>query len=85
MSVLLPVRHLRDSRSRFEAAAKAGTDGGMNHLDSLTTQEKIMTMAKLGIVSTAGNYFSTLGNPHKQRAGGLMRYTLCVFSIPRRT
>ena len=39
----------------------------------------MMNMAKLGIVSRAGNYFHSLGNPRKQRAGGLMRYTLCVF------
>ena len=39
----------------------------------------MMNMAKLGIVSAAGNYFHSLGNPRKQRAGGLMRYTLCVF------
>jgi len=38
-----------------------------------------MNMAKLGIVSAAGNYFHSLGKRHKQRAGGLMRYTLCVF------
>lgn len=38
-----------------------------------------MNMAKLGTVSRAGNYFSTPGNPRKQRAGGMTRYTLCVF------
>lgn len=41
----------------------------------------MMNMAKLGIVSRAGNYFHSLGKRHKQRAGGLMRYTLCVFQV----
>lgn len=41
----------------------------------------MMNMQKLGIVSRAGNYFSTLENPHKQRAGGMTRYTLCVFQL----
>jgi len=51
----------------------------MNHLDSLTVQEKKMNMAKLGTVSTAGNYFQSLGKRHKQRDCGLMRYTLCEY------
>lgn len=46
---------------------------------TLTGGRKMMNMAKLGIVSAAGNYFHSLGNPRKQRAGDLMRYTLCVF------
>jgi len=36
-------------------------------------------MAKLGTVSAAGNYFHSFGNQRKQRAGGMTRYTLCVF------
>lgn len=51
----------------------------MNRKITLTTQEKIVNMVKLGIVSAAGNYFHSFGKRHKQRAGGLMRYTLCVF------
>lgn len=38
----------------------------------------MMNMAKLGTVSRAGNSFQPGGKRHKQRAGGLMRYTLCV-------
>lgn len=38
-----------------------------------------MNMAKLGIVLAAGNYFHSAGNPRKYRAGGMTRYTLCVF------
>jgi len=38
-----------------------------------------MNMAKLGIVSRVGNYFHSLGKRYKQRAGGMTRYTLCVF------
>jgi hypothetical protein len=51
----------------------------MNHLDSLTLQKKIMNMAKLGTVSRSLKIYSLLGNPLESRAGGLMRYTLCVF------
>lgn len=48
-------------------------------MKTLTTKEKNMNMAKLGTVSAAGNYFYSLGKWLKQRAGGLMAYTLCVF------
>ena len=36
-------------------------------------------MAKPGTDSAAGNYFYSLGNPRKQRAGGVTRYTLCEY------
>ncbi|MBI5626227.1 MAG: hypothetical protein HY935_03355 [Nitrosomonadales bacterium] len=51
----------------------------MNSKITLTGDRKMMNMAKLGTVSRAGNSFHSLGNPHKQRAGGMTRYTLCAF------
>ena len=48
-------------------------------MKTLTGAWKMMNMAKLGIVSTAGNYFHSLWNPCKQRAVGMTCYTLCVF------
>lgn len=48
-------------------------------MKTLTRREKSMNMAKLGTVSALGNYFHSTGNPRKQRAGGMMRYTLCEY------
>lgn len=39
----------------------------------------MMNMAKLGTVIQSKTRLAKNGNPRKQRAGGLMRYTLCVF------
>ena len=49
----------------------------MISISTLTGGKKTMNMAKLGTVSAAGNYFHSFGNPRKQRAGGVTRYTLC--------
>jgi hypothetical protein len=81
----LPLHH-RHARACFKAlpAAKTrptkdGTEGGMNTKFTLTGQEKIMNMAKLGIVSGAGidlNRLKFLSKINKMRKS---LYTLCVF------
>jgi hypothetical protein len=64
-----------------EAAKKAGIEGGMNLKFTLTGQEKIMNMAKLGIVSRneIGFYRGNLFNKIKMMRKSL--YTLCVLSL----
>ena len=49
----------------------------MISISTLTGGRKTMNIAKLGTVSAAGNYFLSLGEWVKQRAGGVMCYTLC--------
>lgn len=39
----------------------------------------MMNMAKLGTVSRSLKTGASVANPLESRAGGLMRYTLCVF------
>jgi len=46
---------------------------------TLTGGRKMMNMAKLGTVIQSKTGQAKSGNPLKQRAGDLMRYTLCVF------
>ena len=58
-----------------EETGICGTLAGVVSLNTLTTKEKNMNMAKPGTVSTAGNYFSTPETQRKIRAGGMPRYT----------
>lgn len=44
----------------------------------------MMNMQKLGTVSLFGNDFKNLNKPRKQRAGGLLNYTLCEHQNPPR-
>lgn len=57
----------------------------MTRLDSLTGGRQFMNMAKVGMVPCPFKISALFGNPHKQRACELMRYTLCVFKpVPTR-
>ena len=51
----------------------------MIHLDSLTVDRQFVNMGETGMISCAKKVADSLANPHEQRVGGLMRYTLCVF------
>lgn len=55
-------------------------------MNNLTRQEKFMNMAKLGIVSTVGNFFHSFNKLSKYGACRMTAYTLCevmyVIQIP---
>lgn len=53
----------------------------MIHLNTLTGEQKIMNMAKLGTVAQSKFGQVKIANPRKYKAGGITRYTLCVSAV----
>ena len=77
----LPVRpwHTWPRFKASPAAAQAGTEHSIYFKNTLTGDRKIMNMPKLGTVIQSNLALENLQNLLKQRASGLMRYTLCEY------